>query len=67
MLIKGLPRIRRIRKLCIPGKIERKDFEKLQKGKEVEVLDEVASFLIKNDYAVLIKSKKPEKGVKEVG
>ena len=67
MLIKGLPKLRRIRKFCIPGKIERKTFEKLQQGKEIDVLDEVANFLIKSEYAVIIKSKKPEKGVKKDG
>jgi len=67
MLIRGLPKINKIRKLAIQGKIGRKEYEKLQGLKEADILDDAANFLIKGGYAELVESKKPVKGVKKHG
>jgi len=67
MLIRGLPKINKIRKLTIPGKINRKEYEKLQALRDVEVQDDAANYLVKGGYAELVKSQKPVKGVKKDG
>lgn len=67
MLIKGLPKIKNVRKLTIQGKITRKEYEKLQALREVEIQDDAANYLIRGGHAELVESKKPVKGVKTNG
>lgn len=57
MLIKGLPKIKRIRKLAIPGKIDKDQYRKLQNcNSNVEIDDQPGSFLIENGFAEAVKA-----------
>jgi len=63
MLIKGLPDINKLRKFVIPGKLDKKQFRDLQKGKEVDVNDQSGKALVEGGYAALVE--KPKKVVKD--
>ncbi len=60
MLIKATEKFNKIRKFVIPGKITKNEFRELQKGKAVELLDDPAAYLIKNNFAVVVQKAKKE-------
>ncbi len=61
MLIKATDNFQKIRKMSLPGKLVKKEFDELRAGKTVDVNMDTGRYLVRNNYAIEIKQKATKK------